>query len=125
VSANDLPANTKLALDRTLLACERTLMAWVRTAISLITFGFTIYKFFQFERGQTGTQEGLFGPRVFALIMIGIGLTALILATAQHRHSVQALELEGRMPSYSLAQVIAAMVGGLGVLGFGSVLMRL
>ena len=24
-------------------------MAWVRTAASLISFGFTIYKFFQFE----------------------------------------------------------------------------
>ncbi len=38
---------TSLALDRTRLAHERTLMAWVRTAVSLISFGFTIYKFFQ------------------------------------------------------------------------------
>ena len=38
---------TALALDRTRLAHERTLMAWARTATSLISFGFTIYKFFQ------------------------------------------------------------------------------
>ena len=42
-----LDASTKLAYDRTRLAYERTLMAWVRTGTSLITFGFTIYKFFE------------------------------------------------------------------------------
>ena len=40
-------SNTDLAFERTVLAYERTLMAWIRTAISCISFGFTIYKFFQ------------------------------------------------------------------------------
>ncbi len=44
-----MDAGTRLALDRTALAHERTLMAWVQTAVSLISFGFTIYKFFHFE----------------------------------------------------------------------------
>ena len=43
-----MDTGTKLAVDRTRLAYERTLMAWVRTATSLISFGFTIYKFFEF-----------------------------------------------------------------------------
>jgi putative membrane protein len=47
-------AATRLAVDRTRLAYERTLMAWIRTAISLITFGFTIYKFFQIEGAAPG-----------------------------------------------------------------------
>ena len=46
MSPEALPLNNQLALDRTRLAYERTLMAWVRTATSLISFGFTIYKFF-------------------------------------------------------------------------------
>ncbi len=45
------PDATRLAVDRTRLAFERTMMAWVRTATSLITFGFTVYKFFQLEEG--------------------------------------------------------------------------
>lgn len=36
-----------LAHERTILAQERTLMAWVRTSLSLIGFGFTIFKVFR------------------------------------------------------------------------------
>ena len=43
----DLKLTDILALDRNKLAAERTLMAWVRTALSMISFGFTIYKFLQ------------------------------------------------------------------------------
>jgi uncharacterized membrane protein YidH (DUF202 family) len=35
-----------LSIKRTRLSYDRTLMAWIRTATSLISFGFTIYKFF-------------------------------------------------------------------------------
>ena len=40
---------TDLAFHRTVIAAERTLMAWIRTALSMIGFGFTIYKFFQYQ----------------------------------------------------------------------------
>ena len=40
---------TDLAVQRTVIAAERTLMAWIRTAISMIGFGFSIYKFFQYQ----------------------------------------------------------------------------
>jgi uncharacterized membrane protein YidH (DUF202 family) len=43
--------STRFFFERTLFSHERTLMSWVRTATSLITFGFTIYKFFQLELG--------------------------------------------------------------------------
>ena len=47
MSQPELKLNDILALDRNKLAAERTLMAWVRTALSMISFGFTIYKFLQ------------------------------------------------------------------------------
>lgn len=34
----------RLAIERTVMAAERTLLAWVRSGVSLISFGFTIYK---------------------------------------------------------------------------------
>ena len=122
----DLPAATKLAVDRTRLAYERTLMAWVRTATSLISFGFTIYKFFQFLRdGESPAAEGMLGLRAFSMLMIAIGLTALLLATFQHRRDRLGLQAEYGQVPYSLAGVVAALVGVLGVLGFMSVLLRL
>ena len=47
--AQRLDTATELAFDRTRAAYERTMMAWIRPATWLITFGFTIYKFFQIE----------------------------------------------------------------------------
>ena len=45
--SEELKLNDRLAIDRTRLAAERSLMAWIRTALSMIAFGFTIYKFLQ------------------------------------------------------------------------------
>jgi putative membrane protein len=125
MSPGDLPMNNRLALDRTRLAYERTLMAWIRTAASLISFGFTIYKFFQYLReGRTPPAEGFLGPRGFALLMIGIGLTALLLAALDHRHHMQALRAEYGPFPYSLSAVVALFIAVLGILGLLSVLLR-
>ena len=81
------PDQVTLALERTYLAHERTLMAWTRTATSLITFGFTLFKFFEYlhERGEAARGQQVLGARTFGLIMIGIGVFTLVLATVQHR----------------------------------------
>jgi uncharacterized membrane protein YidH (DUF202 family) len=62
------PNAIDLALDRTHMAYERTLMAWIRTAASLISFGFTVYKFFEYlgESTPGGQSERFFGVREFA-----------------------------------------------------------
>ena len=73
-SSNELAGErTDLAFTRTVLALERTLMAWVRTAVSLISFGFTIYKFFQ-EFQRTSQSPHLASPRAVGLVMIGLGV---------------------------------------------------
>lgn len=77
-----LDVSTKLAFDCTRLAHERTLMAWLRTATSPLTFGFTIYKFFQLETTRFATKSGaLIGPTKFALLMTSIRLLSLLMAT--------------------------------------------
>jgi Domain of unknown function (DUF202) len=60
VDAQMIDAGTRLAVERTRLAYERTLMAWVRTATALISFGFTIYKFFEFEMTKHPVRASLF-----------------------------------------------------------------
>jgi putative membrane protein len=44
-SANELAAErTDLMAQRTMMAADRSLMTWVRTGLSMINFGFTIYR---------------------------------------------------------------------------------
>jgi putative membrane protein len=112
---------TSLALDRTRLAHERTLMAWVRTATSLISFGFTIYKFFQGLRDaeKIETARRLIGPRGFALILIGLGIGSLVLATIQHRAEMKKLDREYSQygpPPRSTSTIVATVVGALGIM---------
>jgi putative membrane protein len=122
----DLPASTRLAVDRTRLAYERTLMAWTRTATSLISFGFTIYKFFQYlHEGRPAADGAYLGPRGFALLMIAIGLCALVFATIEHRQSMQALRTEYGAVPYSLATLVAGLIAMLGIAGMLTVLLRL
>lgn len=116
---------TELAVDRTRLAHDRTMMAWVRTAASLISFGFTIYKFFQYIREKGQAAEGrLFGPREFAISLITIGLVALVLATIQSRREMVIMRKHYQRVPYSLANIVAGLVAILGAVTFMAVLFR-
>lgn len=122
-----LDSGTRLAIDRTYLAHERTLMAWIRTAASLVTFGFTIYKFFQFELKDRPGEEHFIGPRGLAIMMITIGLVSLIMSGIQHRRSLQVLRHEygqAAAPA-STANVVAVLFSVLGFLALVAVLFRL
>jgi putative membrane protein len=126
-SASTLPAATKLAVDRTRLAYDRTLLAWIRTATSLISFGFTIYKFFQYLRDEKPpAHTGLVGPREFAMVMIVTGILALLLATIDHRrHMVELRGEYGRdVVPYSMSAVLAGLIALLGVFGLIAVTFR-
>jgi putative membrane protein len=119
-----IDASTRLAVERTRLAYERTLMAWVRTAISLITFGFTIYKFFQLERDVGFRRHGVIGPTEFAMLMIIIGLLSLLMATVEHRRDLRALKAQYPDIPRSLARLLAALISILGILALVAVILR-
>jgi putative membrane protein len=124
-SAGD--ASTLLAIDRTRLSYDRTLMSWIRTATSLITFGFSIYKFFQIEAEKSAAAGArLLGPREFAMAMIAIGLTSLLLATLEHRRDLGALKIQypnATIPR-STARMMAALISVLGIVAFLAAVFR-
>ena len=110
--------STSLAVDRTRLAFERTTMAWVRTATSLITFGFSVYKFFQLQEHKGDVASRLIGPREFALAMISIGIVSLVFATLTNWQSMRTLRVHYRgvpVPR-SLAVILAGLLSILGLL---------
>jgi putative membrane protein len=114
-SAPALDLSTKLAFDRTWVAYERTMLAWVRTATSLITFGFSVFKFFQIVR--EGEQRNYFiGAREFGLLLVSIGLISLVLATLQYRQNIRMLGEEYQGRPRSLAVIVAALISILGIL---------
>jgi putative membrane protein len=116
--------NTLLAIERTNLAQERTIMAWVRTATSLISFGFTIYKFFQLEAKDRVLTSQVIGPRTFALLMILMGLFGLVIATMQHReYKRRMLRDHPNVPYPSPAGWIAGLISVLGVVAMVSVIL--
>ena len=119
-------ASTRFSFERTMLSHERTLMAWIRTATSLITFGFSLYKFFQLELGgpvRARTHQ-VIGAREFAMLMIAIGVFALVLATIenwQHRKNLRKQDLKA---PFSLSTLVAGLISVLGILAMASVIFR-
>jgi putative membrane protein len=99
-------------------------MAWIRTSTSLIAFGFTIFKFFQYLATEEHRRT-IVSPWVVGIVMILLGLTALVLAWLQHRQAMAALRAEGGAMPYSLAGVMAGLIAGLGVLALVVVVLRL
>jgi putative membrane protein len=107
---------TQLSLERTWMAHERTLMAWVRTAASQISFGFTIYKFFQLDNGHEAARKGLLTPRDFALMLVSVGLLSLVIATFQHRKDIRRIAPQMEVRQFSLAELISWLISIFGVL---------
>jgi len=118
-------AATDLAVERTRLAHDRTLLAWIRTSASLISFGFTIYKFFEYlrDKGELRTDRK-FGPREFALVLIGIGMAALLIGAIENRRAMQAWRKEYTSVPYSTATFIAGLLAVLGIITFIAVVFR-
>ncbi len=117
---------TELANLRTVIAAERTLMAWIRTALSMIGFGFTIYKFFQYlpEEIASGKIQRPQAPRNLGLTLIALGTLALAGAAWQHRNFLKAIGASHRRHMWSLSFVVAIAVVLIGLVTFYGVLLR-
>jgi putative membrane protein len=115
---------TDLALLRSRMAADRTLMAWIRTALSMISFGFTIYKFLQYVRESEGVGLRAQGPRNFGLALILLGTGGLAAASIQHRQLLKSLGTEKTKHVWSLSLTIASIILLIGLAAFLSVLMR-
>jgi putative membrane protein len=115
---------TGLAFERTFLAYERTQMAWVRTGLGLISFGFAIAKFFDFLHRQAEGRQPYFGAFTVGMIMIGIGLGGMILATAQHERAVRSLRKRCPDLPRSIATAAGMLIILLGVAAFVAALIR-
>ena len=116
---------TDLALQRTVMAGERTLMAWIRTSISMIGFGFGIFKFFQYQADEiaAGNIRRPQAPRNLGLTLVTLGTLALLAAAWQHWNFLKSIGAS-QTRHLSLSLVIAIAVDLIGCITFYGILLR-
>jgi putative membrane protein len=121
---SELSVSARFDLERTRIAYEQLMMSWIRTATSLITFGFSIYKFFQIEGQGNIHVNRLIGPRGFALMLVVIGLAALALATLEYRQNIRIVKAQYPKSPRSLSGVVAALISLLGIAALIAMIFR-
>lgn len=113
---------TDMATMRTRLALERTLDAWIRTALSMISFGFTIFKFLhEFQQAQHVAVERPHAARHIGMVLVSLGTLSLLAAVSQHIAGYRQLGLHPMARPLSLGTVVAVFLILLGVLVFLSI----
>jgi putative membrane protein len=120
---HDMDRTTSLAYDRTWLAYERTMQAWTRTAMSLITFGFTVYKLVDVVTPESGRKH-LAGPHQFGIALVCIGFLALAMATLEYRQSINVLRKEYGKSPRSQSVFFAGVIALLGLFAIVSMLFQ-
>ena len=74
---------TGLAFQRTRMAADSTLMGVIRTSLSLISFGFTIYQFFN-KLKESGVLKGVASSRNFGVSLVLLGIGMLVVGIVYH-----------------------------------------
>ena len=123
-TAIPLDTGTRLAYKRTYLAHERTLMAWIRTALSLISFGFTIAKFFEFLNQKKGEVAPVLGAQTVGTLMILIGIVGLALATVQQTRELIALRAQCPDLPRPVSWLIAVVLTLIGIVALANAVVR-
>ena len=91
------------------------MQAWIRTAISLITFGFSVYKLVDVIDRNSADRKLLIGPHVFGFILVAIGFVALAMATVEYRQSIRVLREEYGASPRSRSVFFAGLIALLGI----------
>jgi putative membrane protein len=118
--------NTRLAIQRNQLACERTLMAWIRTAFSMISFGFTIGKFFEYLEKKPHSGSGLYEGHLLPKALVLLGLVSLVIGVWEFRHSMLRLGAQSGVPfRVAPVGVIATLVALIGLVTLASLFVRI
>ncbi len=121
-----LSTSDKLSIERTQLSHERTLMANVRTSTALISFGFTIYKFFADlqQHGEIRQTHRLLGSRPFGFLMIMIGVIYSVLASFAYVQGMNEMQKRYGITGHRLPLALAGVISVLGVVGLLAIIFR-
>jgi putative membrane protein len=125
LTSNQLAAErTSLAATRTMMAADRSLMAWVRTGLSMISFGFTIYKLLEslHEKGLDVTQTH--SPRSVGLFLTGLGTVSIVMGTVEYWHRRKELMVTANVKLWRPSFVMALLMSATGIFLFFGITAR-
>jgi putative membrane protein len=108
---------------RTIMAADRTLMAWVRTSLSMLSFGFTIYKFLQSIVPKTPALHPE-SPQQVGLFLVGMGVAAIVLGTTSYWTTLRDLQKTEHFRIGRPVLLMAMLMSGAGIAMFVSIATR-
>jgi putative membrane protein len=125
-TANELAEErTDLAVHRTVMAADRSLMAWVRTGLSMISFGFTVYKLLQAAQANGAVLPRAGTPRTIGLFLTGLGTLALIAGTVEYLQAMKDMNQHYARRIVRPALVMALLLAAVGSFMFVGIIVRL
>ena len=126
LTSNQLASErTDLANARTLMAADRSLMAWIRTGLSMISFGFTIYKLLQGFEAKGAAAVEAHSPRAVGLFLTGLGTIAIVMGTVEYWQRRRELLNFSTIPLWRPSFVMALLMSAAGVFLFFGITARL
>jgi putative membrane protein len=125
-TSNELAAErTQMAVGRTIMAADRSLMAWVRTGLSMISFGFTIYKILQGFAASEGATAAAHSPRTVGLFLTGLGTAAILMGTFEYWQRLQAARAHFPIDTWRPSFIMATIMSATGLFLFVGIISRL
>lgn len=117
---------TDMALERTSMAADRTLMAWMRTSLSMISFGFTVFKFVEYmhQEGKATLIKTEHGAQNFGMVLISIGIISLVVACVQYWHLDKKLN-PNRKWYLNLTFITSAVIGLVGLVSLTNTIFKI
>ena len=101
-----------MCVFRTMMAADRTLMAWIRTSLSMLSFGYAIYKVLQEVKDIDNVAIRGTAPRRAGILLTVAGTAALVMGITAYSGTLRMLSnsysLGLARPSLILSVVMAA-----------------
>jgi putative membrane protein len=119
-TSGEIPPN--LPVMNTLMAADRTLMSWTRTSLSLLSFGFTIYKIlegFQDAGGKFVVRMDV--PRNAGLFLTAMGTLAMVMGTIEYWQTLKVLHQQRIFGRPRSPLVMAMIMSAAGIVLFVSI----
>jgi putative membrane protein len=114
---------TDLGALRTVLAADRTLMAWLRTSLSMLSFGFTIYKFLE-TAAKAGSLARPESPQKVGLFLVGMGTAAMVLGVIDYWVTLKNVQRTGAFRLSRSVLFMSFLLATAGVVLFAAILKR-